>query len=110
MIKVYTAPQICKDCRKLEKLIEKRNLQVERVNIIENTANLKTYLAYRDISLDFIPVKEEGKIGIPFFERENGTITFNVNEALYWMHQPPLEAGELEDDEEEACDACSLKY
>lgn len=104
MIKVYTAPEICKDCRDFEKIIESRGLKVEKINIIENTTNLKKYLAYRDTSLDFIEIKKNGTIGIPFFEKEDGQITFYVNEALAWMGEKPLTP---EEKGEEPCEDCN---
>ena len=36
-------------------------------------------------------IREEGRIGIPAFVREDGTVTLDENEALAWIGQPPVE-------------------
>jgi hypothetical protein len=43
----------------------------------------------------FAPVRERGGIGIPLFVREDGVKTFEIDEALSWLGQPPVEEAEI---------------
>ena len=43
----------------------------------------------------FVPVREHGGIGIPLFVNEDGRKTFDVDEALGWIGQPPVQPGEV---------------
>lgn len=73
--------QICPDCVEAkEQLKDMEDIQLEYRNITESTAVLKEFLAFRDKEEIFLPVKEAGKIGIPFFVLEDGRKTFDVTE------------------------------
>ena len=50
--------------------------------IIENYAELKAFLQLSDHEPVFDAVKSEGKIGIPCFVKEDGTVTLSLEEAL----------------------------
>ena len=107
IMKVYGA-DICIDCRNYKAIVRKRGLvgseQVSYVDITESTANLREFLAIRDKDPIFDAVKERGGIGIPLFVREDGVKTFELDEALAWIGQPPVE----EDEIEEKMMACSI--
>lgn len=106
-MKVYGA-DICIDCRNYKAIARKRGFAdselVSYVDITENTANLREFLAIRDNDPIFDVVKERGGIGIPLFVREDGTKTFEMDEAFAWIGQPPVE----EDEIEEKMMACSI--
>lgn len=98
-MKVYGS-QICGDCRDFKELMEKRGFTVEYVDITENVANLKEFLHLRDHEEAFAPVRERGSIGIPAFVKEDGEVTLDLNTALSWIGQEPVE------EEEEGCAFC----
>lgn len=82
---------ICGDCREFRALMNARGFEAEYVDITENVANLKAFLKLRDSDAAFDPVRERGSIGIPAFVREDGVTTLDVNTALEWIGQPPIE-------------------
>lgn len=106
MIKVYGAPQICVTCRNFRAIAKARKLIVEDINIIENTANLKAFLKIRESAPCFDEIRANNKIGIPCFEKEDGTITCDMNVALKWMGQPPVKEEEIIEKEENECLDC----
>ena len=50
----------------------------------------------------FAPLREKGGIGVPLFVREDGAKTFDRDEALSWIGQPPVREEEIV--EHRACD------
>lgn len=106
MIKVYGAPEICITCRNFKAIELSRKLIVEDINIIESTANLKAFLKIRESAPCFDEVRANNKIGIPCFEREDGTVTCDMNEALEWMGQPPVKEEEIVEKEVNDCPDC----
>lgn len=94
MMKVYGA-EICVDCRNYKAIQKSRGFEAEYIDIIENTKNLKEFLEIRDVDPVFEPVKERHGIGIPLFVREDGVKTFDINEALSWIGQAPVEEDEI---------------
>ena len=93
-MKVYGA-DICIDCRNYKAIQENRGFEAEYIDIMENTANLKEFLAIRDQDSLYEQVKENHGIGIPLFVRDDGVKTFDVNEAFSWIGQPPVENEEI---------------
>ncbi|HIW42370.1 MAG TPA: hypothetical protein H9743_09610 [Candidatus Mediterraneibacter vanvlietii] len=94
-MKVYGS-QICVDCRNYKAVQKKRGFKAEFIEITENTENLKEFLQIRDTNPIFEPVKEHSGIGIPFFVNEDGRKTFDINEALSWIGQAPVQDEEIE--------------
>lgn len=90
MMKVYGS-EICIDCREFKALMAERGFEVEYVDITENTANLREFLKLRDHEAAFDAIKERGGIGIPAFVREDGAVTLDLNTALGWIGQEPVE-------------------
>lgn len=79
---MYGAP-ICINCvREKEVLVNHKEIELEYRNITESTTLLKEFLAYRDNESMFAPIKEGGKIGIPFFILEDGRKTFDITEFV----------------------------
>lgn len=93
-MKVYGA-DICIDCRNYKEIQKKRGFEAEYVDIVENTANLKEFLEIRDADPVFDAVKARHGIGIPLFVREDGSKTFDIDEAFAWMGQGPVKAEEI---------------
>ena len=65
----------------LEKL-DAKGTEYDFLNITASTANLAEFLRIRDNDENFIPVKERGGIGIPYFIFEDGTKTLDIDEAI----------------------------
>ena len=82
---------ICGDCREFKAIMAERGFTVEYVDITENTVNLRAFLQLRDHEAAFAPVRERGSIGIPAFVKEDGEVTLDLNTALGWIGQPPVE-------------------
>ena len=94
MLKVYGA-DICIDCRNYKAIQEKRGFEAEYVDITESTMNLREFLEIRDTETIFEQVKEHHGIGIPLFVKEDGTKTFDMDEAFSWIGQAPVEEDEI---------------
>lgn len=70
---------ICGDCVNSKVILEREsNIQLEYRDITESTSILKEFLAYRDHEPMFQSIREQGKIGIPFFILEDGTKTLDL--------------------------------
>lgn len=93
-MKVYGA-DICIDCRNYKAIQKNRGFEVEYIDIMENTSNLKEFLKIRDLDPVFDQVREHHGIGIPLFVREDGVKTFDIDEAFSWIGQPPVEEDEI---------------
>lgn len=74
----YYGSHICKDCVAAADAIARANLDIKYIDITENTANLKEFLALRDSSPEFQGIREKGSIGIPCFVFDDGTISFEL--------------------------------
>lgn len=84
--------QICSDCVEAKEMLkDKPDVLVEYKDITENTTNLKEFLAYRDNDRIFHEVKEEGRIGIPFFVLDDGTKTFDITQYVHTVTQKASE-------------------
>ncbi len=95
-MKVYGA-DICIDCRNYKAIRELRGFTAEYIDITESTANLREFLELRDRDPVFAPVRERHSIGIPLFVREDGAKTLDINEALAWLGQPPVNEDEIKE-------------
>ena len=100
MLKVYGA-EICPDCRDFKVLMAQRGFEAEYVEITEDTQKLRAFLQLRDHDAAFEPVRERGSIGIPAFVREDGEVTLDLNTALAWIGQEPVE-----EEEDAPCASC----
>ena len=103
-MKVYGA-DICIDCRNYKAIQKSRGFAAEYVDIVENTMNLREFLQIREQDPGFVPGKEHGGIGIPLFVREDGAKTLDLDEALSWIGQPPVEEHEIPE-KRPACFGC----
>ena len=81
-ITMYGA-EICPDCVEAKKQLKMdESIELDYRNITESTKILKEFLLYRDHEEMFMSVKEEGRIGIPFFLLEDGTKTFEIDQYI----------------------------
>ena len=97
-ITMYGA-EICVDCVEAKKQLSAyQGIELDYRNITESTKLLKEFLAYRDHEAIFKQIKEEGRIGIPFFVLEDGTKTFELED---YISKEEVEA-------KEAYNACSI--
>jgi len=93
-MKVYGA-DICYGCRNYKAIQKARGFEAEFIDIIENTTNLKEFLAIRDREPLFDKVREHSGIGIPLFVNEDGRLTLDMDEAFSWIGQPPVRDEEI---------------
>ena len=88
MIRVYSM-NTCPDCIYLEKQLAGRE-DFEVIEISSHVHKLKEFIRLRDQSPIFDPLKAEGKLGIPCFVREDGSITL-VPEEVGLVSRPQEE-------------------
>jgi len=100
-MKVYGS-EICGDCREFKALMAQRGFEVDYVDITESVANLRAFLQLRDHEAAFEEVRTYGAIGIPVFVNDDGAVTLDLNTALSWIGQEPVE----EDETENGCAHC----
>ena len=81
MLKVY-GMKICPDTIECLESLDKADLPYEYLDFAEKTANLKEFLKLRDSSPLFDAVRQEGKIGIPCIQQEDGSITLDWQELM----------------------------
>ena len=103
-MKVYGS-DICIDCRNFKAIQKNRGFEAEYIDITENTQNLREFFHFRDNEPVFEPVRQRGGIGIPLFVREDGMKTLDIDEALSWLGQPPVEEDEIVE-KFVFCDSC----
>lgn len=96
---VMYGSEICPDCVTAKTLLGKaKDIELTYKNITKDIATLKEFLTYRDHETVFVPVKENGKIGIPFFILEDGTKTLDIYDYVA-IEKPNVDP---------AVNACSL--
>lgn len=93
-MKVY-GTEVCIDCRNYKAIQKARGFEAEFISITSDTASLKEFLAMRDNEPVFDEIKTKGEIGIPFFVNDDGRKTLDINEALNWIGQEPLEVDKI---------------
>ena len=81
MLKVY-GMKICPDTVECCETLTRAGVEYEFLDFAEKTANLKAFLKLRDSSSLFDSVRQEGGIGIPCIQREDGSITFDWEEFM----------------------------
>ena len=78
MLKLYGAP-ICADCREVKRLLDEKGIAYEYVDITESTKNLRAFLAMRDSLPVYDAIRAEGRIGIPSFGWEDGSVRLDTD-------------------------------
>ena len=74
----FYGTMICSETVYADKVLRRNGIDIEYIDITASTANLKEFLALRDSKDEFVSIKETGKIGVPAFLLDNGSITFDV--------------------------------
>ena len=72
----------CRTCSEAKKALEERNVRYMYMSFAESIMNLRKFLEYRDKEPMFDEVKAAGRVGIPLFVLEDGTLTFSLDEVL----------------------------
>ncbi|WP_167954692.1 glutaredoxin [Anaerosporobacter faecicola] len=89
---MYGAP-ICGECvAAKERLLACNEVELEYRNIVESTTIMKEFLSIRDHDILFQEIKEQGKIGIPFFLLEDGTKTFTIEDYVSLAAPKPVKS------------------
>lgn len=77
-IMIYYGTQICPDCVRATKILDKLKIEHKYVDITQNTHNMREFLKLRDTREEFKEIKELGLIGIPCFLMPDGSISFDL--------------------------------
>ncbi|MCD8085793.1 MAG: VOC family protein [Clostridiales bacterium] len=78
----FYGTMICPNCVEAQEALREKGMDYEFIDITASTANLKEFLHLRDSSPAFDRVKEKGTIGIPCFRKEDGSVTFRLEDCL----------------------------
>lgn len=81
MLKIYGS-MLCPDCVKCREELDRAGVEYEYLDFRESLKHLKAFLTIRDGSPLFDDVRENGGIGIPCIEKEDGTVTLSWEEFL----------------------------
>ncbi len=96
MIKVFGSEN-CPDCVNFKFNLDKYELPYEFVDINESMRNLKLFLKKRDHEEIFKSVIEEGRVGVPAIEFEDGTTSLEwekyITDAGFEVAQREIAAG-----------------
>lgn len=67
MMKELFVSSLCPDCETLLNAQRVPNVEgsIEWIDITQSMSNLKRFLRYRDQLEAFVPIREEGRVGIP---------------------------------------------
>ena len=80
-MKIYGS-KICSGCRELKAKLDENNIAYEFVEITENIPSLRAFLKMRDTNPMFDEIKEQGRVGIPVIELDDGTLTMDEEAVL----------------------------
>lgn len=79
----FYGSKICGDCREALCLFEQHGFrEYTYIDITASTANLKEFLALRDSRPELAEARGEGRIGIPCFLHEDGSLSFDPEEFV----------------------------
>lgn len=90
MIRVYGSP-LCPDCVEFRKNLDTYQIPYEFTDITSAIVKLKEFLNLRDHNPAFEKVKENGSVGIPAIEREDGSVTVDWQSVIHEAGYTPLE-------------------
>lgn len=72
----------CPDCVEAIQKLDEKKADYVYLEFSNNMPNLKRFLKLRDTEVIFDAVKAQGKVGVPCFKLEDGTLTLNLEEVL----------------------------
>ena len=79
----FYGSHICSGCREAKALFEENQFtDFKFIEITECTNNLRALLKLRDTREELKEAREAGRIGIPCFVREDGSITLEASDVL----------------------------
>jgi glutaredoxin-related protein len=81
MIKVYGSMN-CPDCTAFKKNLDTYAIPYEFVDINLNMPNLKAFLKLRDHNALYDAVKENGSVGIPTVQFEDGSLSLDWEKVI----------------------------
>lgn len=79
---VIIGSHLCPDTLFALNQLKAKNIEVDFQNLSASFPALKAFLNARESEAIYAPVKAANGIGIPFFELEDGTKTFDLNVVL----------------------------
>lgn len=68
----------CSRCRAAIEELDEAGTEYEFIDVISSKDNLKEFLQLRDSSSFFDVARQEGRIGIPAFIKDDGELTLSV--------------------------------
>lgn len=68
----------CSRCRAAIEELDEAGTEYEFIDVIRSKDNLKEFLQLRDSSSLFDVARQEGRIGIPAFIKDDGELTLSV--------------------------------
>ncbi|MCI8561558.1 MAG: glutaredoxin [Dorea sp.] len=78
---------LCIECRNAEERLKQSGLEYQYTDFTDSIDTLKEFIRFRDARKEFERAKADGKIGIPCFLFEDGTFTFDLEEAVARLKQ-----------------------
>lgn len=72
----------CPDCVEAIQKLDEKKADYAYLEFSNNMSNLKRFLKLRDTEAIFDAVKEQGRVGVPCFKLEDGTLTLDLEEVL----------------------------
>lgn len=79
---IVIGSNLCSDTMGAVTKLKEEGMEFEFHDISASLDNLKEYLELREKSPLYVPVKAEGRIGIPCFIKEDGTETMGLDDIL----------------------------
>lgn len=73
---------LCIKCENAEKQLKEAGIQFDYVDFTNSIMDLKEFVTFRDTHSEFNSVRGTGKVGIPCFVFDDGTITFDLHKAI----------------------------
>lgn len=81
MLKIYGS-MLCRDCISCKEKLDQAGIDYDFLDFASDLSYLKEFLKIRDSNPLFSKVKQEGQIGIPCIQFEDGNVTLDWNSIL----------------------------
>ena len=69
-------------CGAARKELDEYGIQYKYLSFSDSIMNLRKFLKYRDEEPMFDEIKAAGRVGLPLFQLEDGTLTFSLEEVI----------------------------
>lgn len=73
---------LCIKCIEAKERLEEEGITFEYTDFTQDIHELKKFFLFRDSHDEFLASKKEGRIGIPCFLFEDGTLTPDLEQAI----------------------------